>query len=111
MADSSSKSGGRVVLVVNAGSEAGSRVARRLLGQGYRVAVTDRNMINLVRILHGHGASRVFAVAADLNDPWQVERLLVRVAERFGRIDSFVSADESYGATWFRQDLPLPEAA
>lgn len=111
MADSASKPEVRVVLVINAGSEAGTRVARELLGQGYRVAVTDRNMINLVRILHGNAAGRVFAVAADLDDPWQAEQLLERVAERFGRIDSFVSADESNGATWFRQDLPLPEAA
>lgn len=83
MATFAGNADGRVVLVTNAGSEAGSRVAHELLEQGYRVAVTDRNMINLVRLLHGYGAGRVFAVAADLTDPWQAEQLLVRVAERF----------------------------
>jgi NAD(P)-dependent dehydrogenase (short-subunit alcohol dehydrogenase family) len=79
-----SRPAGKVVLVLNAGTEAGARLSRQLLRDGYRVAVSSRHATDLPRIMHGHPASRVLAVAADPDDPAQLTRLLARVRNYFG---------------------------
>ena len=86
---------GDVALIINAGSDAGFRMARDLLGSGYRVAVTDRRATELSRIVHGYSASRVLALAADITDQAQLRRVLRRTRERFGRIDVVLRAGES----------------
>jgi NADP-dependent 3-hydroxy acid dehydrogenase YdfG len=91
-------SAGDVVLVLNAGSDAGFQIARDLLDSGCRVAVTGRQATALTRIVHGYGWGRVLAVAADTSDPVQVQRLMNRVQSRFGRIDSIVHAVEAGAA-------------
>jgi NAD(P)-dependent dehydrogenase (short-subunit alcohol dehydrogenase family) len=89
----SSISTGEVVLVVNAGEDAGHQIASALLHDGYRVAVTGRHATQLSRIVHGHSTERVMAVAADTEDRRQVEELLRRVERRFGRpIDAVICA-------------------
>jgi NAD(P)-dependent dehydrogenase (short-subunit alcohol dehydrogenase family) len=88
-------SAGDVVLVLNAGSDAGFQIARDLLDSGCRVAVTGRQATALARIVHGYGWGQVLAVAADTSDPVQVQRLMNRVESRFGRIDSIVHAVEA----------------
>lgn len=75
---------GKVVLVLNAGTEAGTRLARNLLRDGYRVAISSRHAAELPRIMHGHPSSRVLAVAADTEDPAQLRRLTARVRDYFG---------------------------
>ena len=73
-----------IVLVLEAGSEAGARLARKLLRDGHRVAVTSRHASDLVGIMHGYPSDRVLAVAADPDDPAQRARLLARVRDYFG---------------------------
>ncbi|KAA0023908.1 SDR family NAD(P)-dependent oxidoreductase [Antrihabitans cavernicola] len=80
----------RVLLVTNAGSDAGQRIAQELLAAGNCVAVTGRHATELVGTLHGHSAERVMAVAADLDDPAQALRVRERVIEHFGRLDVIV---------------------
>ena len=84
MIHEASSTTGKVVLVLNAGTEAGGRLVRNLLGDGYRVAISSRFTADLVRIMHGYPASRVLAVAADPDDPIQLSRLLARVRDYFG---------------------------
>ena len=74
----------KVVVVLNAGTEDGGRLARELLRDGYRVAISSRHATDLARIMHGYPASRVLAVAADSDDPAQLTRLLARVRHYFG---------------------------
>jgi NAD(P)-dependent dehydrogenase (short-subunit alcohol dehydrogenase family) len=83
----------QVALVLNAGTDAGFRTARELLRAGCRVAVTGRNVTHLTRIIHGHSATRVLAIAADPTDRTQVSKLVKRVETGFGRrIDLVVRA-------------------
>lgn len=76
-----------IVLVLDAGTEAGSRLARKLLRDGHCVAISSRYPTDLVPIMHGYPSNRVLAVAADPSDPGQLSRLLARVRAYFG-VDS-----------------------
>jgi len=82
-----------VALVMNAGTDAGFRIARSLLQAGYRVAVTGRHVTHLTRIIQGHSPARVLAIAADPTDWTQVTKLIDRVETGFERrIDLVVQA-------------------
>src|ERR1700759_742168 len=72
------------VLALNAGSPAGQRLARKLLRDGHRVAITSRHATDLIPLMHGQPSSRVLAIAADMDDPAQRDRLLARVRDYFG---------------------------
>jgi NAD(P)-dependent dehydrogenase (short-subunit alcohol dehydrogenase family) len=95
-----------IVLVLNAGTEAGSRLARKLLRDGHCVAVSSRHATDLVPIMHGHPSSRVLAVAADPDDPAQLTRLIARVRDYFGTDKLYTVAsptvvDRNVAATHF----------
>lgn len=95
MANQPRKSEGDVVLIVEAGTDAGCQLARDLLAAGRRVAVTDRFPAQLTRIMHGYNPSQVLAIAADTSDTRQVMRLIDRVERRFGRIGCVIRAGGS----------------
>ena len=84
-----------VVLVTNAGTDAGFQITRELLTAGHRVVVTSRHTTDLTRIMHGYGPERVLAIAADTADREQVTRLIARAENHFGRVDSVIRADGS----------------
>ena len=79
-----------VVLVIDADTDDGYRIAREFLSAGCRVAATAHSPADLVRIMHGYGADRVLAVAADMNDDKQRQRVIARVERQFGRIDAML---------------------
>lgn len=83
---------GPVALVTGASGGIGSATARRLAGDGYRVAVhygRHREAAErLVASLSGEGHA---AFAADLADPDAVTGLADAVARRYGRIDLLVN--------------------
>ena len=83
-----------VVLVVGADTDEGYRLARELLRTGCRVAATAHVATALVRILHGYGPERVLAVAADLADDAQRQRVIARVERQFGHIDATLTSRE-----------------
>lgn len=87
-----------VALVTHADGEAGRRVTLDLLHAGYRVVVTGKRAGELTRSLHGHSRDRVWAIAADLGDPWQARQLSTRILERFGRLDHIIAADTGHEA-------------
>jgi NADP-dependent 3-hydroxy acid dehydrogenase YdfG len=89
-----------VVLVVDADTDDGYRIAREFLCAGCRVAATAHCATDLVRIMHGYGAERVLAVAADMHDDKQRQRVIARVERQFGRIDAMLCArDEPPSST------------
>ena len=57
-----------VVLLTNAGCDAGCRRARELLSRGHRVVVTARHTSRLTRILLNQNPNQVWAIAADLSE-------------------------------------------
>lgn len=81
-----------VVLVVDADTDDGYRIARELLCAGCRVTATAHCPADLVRIMHGYGADRVLAVAADMHDDKQRQRVIARVERQFGHIDAMLCA-------------------
>ncbi|HTI74164.1 MAG TPA: hypothetical protein VL634_04155 [Mycobacterium sp.] len=94
------------VLVLNAGTEAGQQLARKLLRDGHRVAISSRHATDLVPIMHGYPSSRVLAVAADPDDPAQLARLQARVRDYFGvdrlyTVASPTFVDRNVAATQF----------
>ena len=80
------------MLVVDADTDDGYRIAREFLCAGCRVAATAHCAADLVRIMHGYGAERVLAVAADMHDNKQRQRVIARVERQFGRIDAMLCA-------------------
>ena len=79
-----------VVLVLDGDTDAGYRMARKLLGDGCRVAVVARHPGDVVRVMHGYPVDRVIAIAADVTDQRQWSRVIERVIARFGDRKSVV---------------------
>jgi|SRR5690349_752162 len=86
------------VLVLNAGTPAGQRLARKLLRDGHRVAITSRHASDLIPLMHGQPSSRVLAIAADIDDPAQRTRLLARARDYFGVDRLYTVASPTFDA-------------
>jgi NAD(P)-dependent dehydrogenase (short-subunit alcohol dehydrogenase family) len=84
-----------VVLVLDGDTDAGYRMARTLLADGCRVAVIGRHPGGVVRVVHGYPADQVVAIAADMTDQRQWNRVTEQVRNRFGRIDTVVRVEDS----------------
>jgi meso-butanediol dehydrogenase/(S,S)-butanediol dehydrogenase/diacetyl reductase len=84
-----------VVIVLDGDTDAGYQLARRLLAEGRRVAAVARHPGDAVRVMHGHPADRVMAIAADTADQRQWGLVIERVMDRFGRIDTVVRAEDT----------------
>jgi NAD(P)-dependent dehydrogenase (short-subunit alcohol dehydrogenase family) len=79
---------GRTVLVTGGGSGIGLATARRLLDAGARVVISGRSSARLQRAVEAFGApERVLAVPADVAKGRDLDRLMVAVEHRFGRLD------------------------
>ena len=76
MIHEASSAAGEVVLVLNAGTEAGTRLARKLLCDGYRVAISSRHAI----------------------DPVQLSQLIARVRDYFGTDRLYTVASPTFVA-------------
>jgi NAD(P)-dependent dehydrogenase (short-subunit alcohol dehydrogenase family) len=87
-----SKLAGQTALVTGGGSGIGLAVARALLGEGARVAITGRDEGKLRRAAGALGAGDALIYhAADVTDPDQVQVLVRDVSARLGRIDILVN--------------------
>jgi NADP-dependent 3-hydroxy acid dehydrogenase YdfG len=83
---------GKNVLVTGGGSGIGLAVARLLLRDGARVAITGRDSAKLERAAAElKGGDRLLHAAADVTDPSQVQSLVRQTRERLGRIDILVN--------------------
>jgi NAD(P)-dependent dehydrogenase (short-subunit alcohol dehydrogenase family) len=81
-----------VALVTNADGAQARGLVLDLLDAGYRVVLTGRLLAALARHLSGLD-DRVYAIAADMADPWQAQRMRELVVARFGRLDEIIAAD------------------
>ncbi|MGH3435736.1 MAG: SDR family oxidoreductase [Sciscionella sp.] len=96
-------------VVTGAGSGLGRRIARALLADGYRVALTGRRRDTLRETAAGSPAALV--VPADVGDPVSVATLFGKVRTEWGRLDLLVnnagvsvggSVDELSAEDWQR---------
>jgi NADP-dependent 3-hydroxy acid dehydrogenase YdfG len=87
-----SKLANKTALVTGGGSGIGLAVARSLLAEGARVAISGRNadkLADAARTLNG--GDRLFHQAADVADPAEVQQLVAAVTKRFSRIDILIN--------------------
>ncbi|HEU0044636.1 3-oxoacyl-[acyl-carrier-protein] reductase [Sphingomonas sp.] len=81
---------GMTALVTGASGGIGSAIAHALGGQGARLAVSGSNADKLERFRAGLGRDHV-ALACDLSDAGQVDRLVPQAVEALGRLDILVN--------------------
>jgi 2,4-dienoyl-CoA reductase [(3E)-enoyl-CoA-producing], peroxisomal len=85
---------GRVAVVTGGGTGICRGIARAYLAHGARVCITSRKQEVLDEAAAELAAStggEVLAVAADVRDPAQVQAVIDRTVERFGRLDTLVN--------------------
>ncbi|AQZ68563.1 3-oxoacyl-[acyl-carrier protein] reductase [[Actinomadura] parvosata subsp. kistnae] len=78
----------RTIVVTGGGTGIGKAVAARFAADGDRTVIIGRRADVLDQAAKEIGAA---ALAADLSDPGQVERVRAELAERFGAIDVLVN--------------------
>jgi NAD(P)-dependent dehydrogenase (short-subunit alcohol dehydrogenase family) len=81
---------GKVAVVTGAARGIGLAIARRFVAEGARVALADWLAPEVEAEAATLGAAAL-AVPTDVGDAAQVERLVARTVERFGRLDCMVS--------------------
>jgi citronellol/citronellal dehydrogenase len=81
---------GKVALVTGGGTGIGRAVARELVRTGAEVAICGRREEPLAAVQEELGDA-CLAVPTDVREPEQVENLVERTLERFGRIDVLVN--------------------
>ena len=83
---------GKRVLITGGAGGVGREVARRMLGHGARVLITDREEAAPERLAQELGtAGEIHAVVADLSESDGVERLFSEVDARLGGLDMLVA--------------------
>jgi NAD(P)-dependent dehydrogenase (short-subunit alcohol dehydrogenase family) len=84
---------GRVYVVTGGGSGIGRAVATRLVGLGAAVVVAGRrpHLLDAVVTEAERAGGRVLAVPTDVRQPDQVDAMVARALERFGRVDGLVN--------------------
>ena len=87
---SSEANAGKVALVTGGGTGIGRATARELVRTGARVAICGRRE-DPIRDVQEELGDACLAVPADVREPDQVEALVDRALERFGRIDVLVN--------------------
>ena len=95
----------RVAIVTGAGRGIGKAVAEKMVAQGARVVVADRD-----ETLARETAAELNAtpVVVDIGDPQSVEKLFSAVVPQFGRIDILVN-NAGVGITKLVVDTPLED--
>lgn len=84
----------RVCLVTGAGRGIGRAVAERLVADGHRVALVARSQTEIERVaaeLVQAGRGEAVAIAADVTDPADVERMFGEIERRWGPVEVLVS--------------------
>ena len=84
---------GKLVVTIGASSGLGAATARLLSAQGARMVLGARLVDRLQALAEDivRQGGDALAVATDVTDPTQVQRLVDRAVERFGRIDVMIN--------------------
>jgi NAD(P)-dependent dehydrogenase (short-subunit alcohol dehydrogenase family) len=82
-----------VAIITGGATGIGHAVAARLAGLGAAVALASRNLERLERAAAAinEAGGRALAVQTDVRDPEQVERMVRRTVEEYGRVDILVN--------------------
>lgn len=78
----------KVLLITGASSGIGAATARAAAQAGWRVALAARSLDRLDALVAELGAERAQAIACDVSDWEDQQRMAAAVMERFGRLDA-----------------------
>ena len=78
---------GKVIVLTGGGEGIGAECARAYVREGASVAILDRNLEAAENIARRAGENCV-AISADVSDGHMVEAAIIKVLDRFGRIDA-----------------------
>jgi NAD(P)-dependent dehydrogenase (short-subunit alcohol dehydrogenase family) len=82
---------GKTVIVTGASEGIGAAASRAFVAAGANVVLASRNEEALAALAAELGPERALAVATDVTVPDQVDALVERAVERFGRLDVIVN--------------------
>lgn len=82
---------GKVAIVTGAASGIGEATARRLVAEGAKVALVDREEALLEEVAKSLPANQVMIETADVSDSRAVDGMVAAVVDRFGRLDVIVN--------------------
>jgi meso-butanediol dehydrogenase/(S,S)-butanediol dehydrogenase/diacetyl reductase len=82
---------GKVAIVTGAASGIGDATARRLVAEGAKVALVDREEALLEEVAKSLPANQVMIETADVSDSRAVDGMVAAVVDRFGRLDVIVN--------------------
>ena len=102
------------VVLTGAAGNIGRYITRQLLKEGARVILTGRTEKTLVRFVRelaaeGVEGHRVVPVAADSANPDDCRRVMLEVAQRFGRLDVLINNAGGAGPKRKLVDIPFTE--
>lgn len=81
----------KIAIVTGGGTGLGRAISLRLAADGYGVVVNGREKSNLDAVVAELGEDRALAVVADVAVRQQVDQLIEKTVERFGRIDVVIN--------------------
>jgi len=78
----------KVLLVTGASSGIGEATARLAVDEGFRVALAARSEDKLTKLANDLGSDKALALACDVTDFADQQRMVRQIVEHFGRLDA-----------------------
>ncbi|MBA3540002.1 MAG: glucose 1-dehydrogenase [Deltaproteobacteria bacterium] len=99
----------KVIVITGASRGIGEAMARAAIDAGAKVVVASRKQADLDRVASSLPADRVLAVACHTGKAEDVDAMMARAVERFGRVDGIVN--NAATNPYFGPLIDTPEAA
>ncbi|WP_213998565.1 SDR family oxidoreductase [Arsukibacterium sp.] len=77
----------KIVLITGASSGIGAATVDKVVAAGHKAVITARSADKLNKIAERWGSDKVLAVTADVSKLQEVENVVAKAKEKFGRID------------------------
>jgi NAD(P)-dependent dehydrogenase (short-subunit alcohol dehydrogenase family) len=110
MASATKSLQGKVALITGAGSGIGEATAKRLAGEGAKIAALGRTRDELEKVVSSieRDGGEAIAITADISQPDEMEKAAETVIEKWGRLD-IVLANAGINGRWAPIEDLTPE--
>ena len=101
----------RVALITGAGTGIGKATAKALLGAGYQVVLSGRNVDKLEKAIQeiGGTSDNCLAVACDVGKPESVKAMFAKLKAKFHRIDVLFNNAGTFTTATLAEDIKYEE--